>query len=99
MFSVGCSMLNFPEHRTSKIQQRTSNKVVGASSSFSTIELPVLEHQHAVGLPRQGSVMGHHDDRLLPLAMKLLQHAHNLPASFQIEIAGRLVGEEDLRLI
>ena len=42
--------------------------------------------------------MGHHDDRLAELAHRLAQERQHLGARARVEVAGGLVGEDDLRL-
>ena len=43
-------------------------------------------------------VVGHHDDRLLEGAVELAQQRQDLDRALRVEIAGRLVGDDEVRV-
>ena len=57
----------------------------------------VGEQEHAVGVPGGGRVVGHHHDGLARARPRAPQQAQQLGAGVRVEVAGRLVGEDDLR--
>ena len=58
---------------------------------------PVGEEHGAVGVRRGDGVVGDHDDRLAELAHGGAHERQDLGARAGVEVAGRLVGEDDLR--
>src|SRR3954447_612442 len=61
-------------------------------------DLPVGEEDDAVGVTRPRRVVGDHHDRLAELADRLAHELEDLRAGAAVEVAGRLVGEDDRRL-
>ncbi len=61
--------------------------------------LPAVEEAHdAAGLPGLRLVVGHHHDGAALLSVEAVEQLHDLDAHLGIQVAGRLVGEEDLRV-
>src|SRR4051794_39088897 len=58
----------------------------------------VGEEHGAVGVRRGDGVMGDHDDRLAELPDGLTHEREDLGASAGVDVAGRFIGEDDLRL-
>src|SRR5574338_411109 len=58
--------------------------------------LAVAEGDDPLGAGRDVGLVGHHDDRL-SLRMQLLEHRHDFLAGGAVEVAGRLVGQENAR--
>src|SRR3954452_25097387 len=66
---------------------------------FMSRHLPAVEKaDRATGLLREAIVMRDHHHGRAVLLVQLLENAHDLVAHRRIEIAGRLVGEDDARL-
>ena len=55
------------------------------------------EEDHAVRVAGRDRVVGHHDDRLAELAHGMAHEREDLRTGGAVEVAGRLVGEDDLR--
>ena len=66
-----------------------------ATASISTPFLEVQRPLRALGRVR---IVRHHDDRLAVLAVERLQQVEDLVAGLAIEIAGRLVAEQQRRV-
>ncbi len=64
--------------------------------SFVARDEAVAQHDHAPGVRRDVGLVGHHDDRL-PLSRQLLEDFHDLLGRRRVEVARRLVGEENRR--
>ena len=80
-----------------------SPRSVATSSSARRIgqvgaDLAVGDDQHVVGVRRGVEVVGHHDDGLAELAHAAAQVVEHLRRGRAVEVAGRLVGEDDVRL-
>ena len=58
---------------------------------------PVADDQHAVGVGGRLRVVGDEHDRLVPLLARAPQRVEDLGAGRVVEVAGRLVGEEQRR--
>src|ERR671910_3305337 len=56
----------------------------------------VGEEHHPVGVTGRPGVMGHHDDGLGEVVHGLAHEAQHLRSRSRVEVAGRLVGEDDL---
>ena len=67
------------------------------SKSWLTI-WPSDEEQHPVGVGRRDGVVGDHHDGLAEVDHGLAHEAEDLGAGPRVEVAGGLVGEDDLRL-
>src|SRR5699024_9158912 len=61
-------------------------------------DLPVGEEEDPVGVAGGHRVVGDHDDRLLELVDAAAQEVQHLRARGGVQVAGRLVREDDLRL-
>ena len=72
---------------------RTASAVGACSSPASR---PSASKHHAVGVRGRDRVVGDHDDGLAELADAVAQQAEHLRAGAGVEVAGRLVGEDDL---
>ena len=59
-------------------------------------DLAVGEEDHAVGVRRRHRVVGDHDDRLAHVVDGAAQERQHLRAGARVEVAGGLVGEDDL---
>src|SRR5438309_7252 len=59
-------------------------------------EPPVGEEQHGVGVTGSRRVVGHHDDRLAQVVDRLAHEGEELGPGPRVEVAGGLVGEDDL---
>ena len=46
-------------------------------------------------MPRHAGIVRHQDDREAVLAVQLLEHPQNFLAGLRVEVAGRLVGQQD----
>src|SRR5688572_22917429 len=57
----------------------------------------VREKEHAVGVRRRDRVVAHHHDGLTELVDTAPQEGEDLRAAGRVEVAGGLVGEDDLR--
>ena len=57
----------------------------------------VGEERGSVRVGRGGGVVGHHDDRLAEVAGGVLEELQQRRAGAGVEVAGGLVGEDDLR--
>src|ERR1043166_6207328 len=58
----------------------------------------VEEADDAVGAPREALVVRDHDDRRAVVPVEVVEDGHDLLAHRRVEVAGRLVGQEDARL-
>ena len=61
-------------------------------------DLAVGEHERTVGVRRGDRIMRDHDDGLSEFVDRTLQEAEHFGAGDGVEVAGRLVGEHQLRL-
>jgi hypothetical protein len=62
------------------------------------VDDPSIGEEHdTVGVRRSDRIVGHHHDRLAVLADGLLHELEDLGAGAAVEVAGRLVGEDDRR--
>ena len=73
-----------------------SSTVVGRRLAELVDDLAVGEEDHAVGVRGGDRVVGDHHDRLLVLVDAAAQEAEHLGTRRGVEVAGRLVGEDDL---
>ena len=72
--------------------------MVGAPAELDRVEdAAVADDQHAVGVGGRLRVVGDEDDRLAPLLAGPPQRVEDLGAGRVVEVAGRLVGEEQRR--
>src|SRR5438445_4934523 len=60
-------------------------------------DAPVLEEERAVGVPGGHRIVGDDDDRLTQVVDGAAHEREDLRAGARVEVAGRLVGEDDLR--
>src|SRR4051794_30189251 len=60
-------------------------------------EPAVAQHEQAVGVAGGLLVVGDHDDRLTELVDRAPQQLQDLGRAHRVEVAGRLVGEDDGR--
>src|SRR5690606_14237050 len=61
-------------------------------------QVAVVEPPHGAGALRGSRVVRDHDDRLLELPIQALEQIQDLVGALAIEIAGRLVGDDDFRI-
>ena len=73
-----------------------SRTAVGGRFEHLVDDLPVGEEDHPVGVGGGVGVVGDHDDGLAELAHRVAQETEHLGAGAGVEVAGRLVGEDDL---
>ena len=66
-------------------------------SVISSTMRPSAEEDDPVGVRRRRRVVGDHDDGLAPLTHGRAQELEHLGARVRVEVAGRLVGEDDRR--
>ena len=66
----------------------------GSGHSFA-FELALLEMQHVLRARRGVRIVRHHDDRLALLLVQRLQQVEDLIARLAVEIAGRLVAQQE----
>src|SRR6478736_3336840 len=71
--------------------------VVGRAGGGVADDLPVLQRDQPVGVGRGDRVVGDHHHRLAELVDRLAQQLHDVGAGLGVEVAGRLVGEDDGR--
>src|SRR5512143_26522 len=62
------------------------------------LEHALVEMDETMRAGRGLGVVGHHDDRLLELRVEALHEDEDLLAALRVEVAGRLVGHEHLRV-
>src|ERR1700716_3020921 len=60
-------------------------------------DLPVGEEDDAIGIAGGDGVVGDHHERLAPIGDRLAHELEDLSTCLGVEVAGRLVGEDDLR--
>ena len=60
-------------------------------------DVAVGEEQHPVGAARRRGLVGDHDDRLAELVGGVAHDVEQLGRGVRVELAGRLVGEDDVR--
>ena len=65
-----------------------------ASADYAAVE----EADYAVGFHGLGLVVGYHDDCGAVLGVEAVEEAHHLGAHLAVEVAGGLVGEDNLGL-
>src|SRR5882724_1603590 len=71
---------------------------VAGEHGVSLLHLAAVEQaDDSVGAVGQARVVGDHDHGRLVLAVQLFENAHDLVAHLAVEVAGGLVGQEDLR--
>ena len=61
-------------------------------------ELPLVEVEESARRAGGQRVVGDHHDRLLELAVELLEQVEDLLGAVAVEVAGRLVGDEQVRV-
>src|SRR4029077_1504300 len=61
-------------------------------------QLPLLQVQRAAGEFGRLRVVRHHDDRLAVLAVEYLQQSQDLIGGLAVEITGRLIAHQQLRV-
>src|SRR6476646_5189917 len=71
--------------------------VVGRAGGGVADDLPVLQRDQPVGVGGGDRVVGDHHHRLAELVDRLAQQLHDVGAGLGVEVAGRLVGEDDGR--
>src|SRR5580658_5748884 len=80
------------------IRERTSKRMARAMLRGVEVETAVSEFDAAVGLPRDIWIVRDHQNRV-PRVMKLLENSQDDFFVRFIEVAGRLVGQNNFRLI
>ena len=65
---------------------------------FMMLNPAIQKMNSAIGIVGHLGLVGDHDDGQSPFSIELNQKLHDFPAAGAIQIAGRLVGEQDLRL-
>ena len=79
--------------------QRARPRPTGrAPASSSAVDLSVANVDRAGGVGRHVGVVGHQDDRN-PLGVEPLKHPQDLHAGVRVEVAGRLVGQDQRGLV
>src|SRR3954468_3066635 len=73
-------------------------RVDGAGRLLAVFDEPAIaQHEQAVGVAGGLLVVGDHDDRLTELVDRAPQQLQDLGRADRVEVAGRLVGEDDGR--
>ena len=72
---------------------------VRAMESFLTLKHSVTHENLSIGQVREAIVVSDEDERNVRRRVELHQHGVDLLAGSRVEVAGRLVEEDDLRLI
>ena len=73
------------------------DEVVHAARSFS-MKKPLSRCSVRRAYLRGGRIVGHHDDGLAEIAVEDLEHREDLVGAGAVEIAGRLVAQQELRI-
>ena len=63
------------------------------------VEFAFFQDEDSVGFAGEGSVVGDHDYGLAVVAVEFFDDVHDLAAGFDVEVAGRFVGEEDAGVV
>src|SRR5215203_1524512 len=82
--------------RLVKLLLQLDHVVRGAGGGVAD-DLPVLQRDQPVRVGGGDRVVGDHHHRLVELVDRLAQQLHHVGAGFGVEVAGRLVGEDDSR--
>lgn len=69
------------------------------SRYFFRHNLPILNPNDPLRLGGDIGIMGHHDDSDALFTVQALKDLHHLGAGFGVEIASRLIGQQDGRLL
>ena len=87
-----------PQHQASPEALHAVEDLLGGGLGQLVDDLAVGEEQHPVGVGRGHRVVGDHHDGLAEVGHGLAHEAEDLGAGPRVEVAGGLVGEDDLRL-
>ncbi len=85
-----------PELGESRDERR--RVVIGSPPQLDGVaDPPVTDDEHTVGVGGRLRIVGHQDDRLVPLLARPPERVEDLGPGRVVEVAGRLVGEEEGR--
>src|SRR5687768_13523069 len=72
--------------------------VASCISRLSQVERTLVQAMHGLGALGGGRIVRHHDDGLVELGVQLLEQVQDVVRAVTIEITGRLVRHDDLRV-
>src|SRR5215471_21111722 len=87
------------ELRVSKMNRALEARRSGMRALPGSTHLPAVEQPHdALGLLRLARIMRDYHDRCAFILVQVLEHFHNFIAHLAVQVAGRLVGQQDARI-